>query len=117
MTTHPRCIVIVGLLLLILLFVIACATPEQRAQKLLDREFYEEVVAKYPETPQAIEAKQRLAIRDYLHQATMTEDIPELSESWQQVKAQIMGLLVSQGYSYENSQLKADLIIQRCMTK
>ncbi len=53
----------VMLLAVVAMLVVACATPEQRAQKLFDEGKYEEVVAKFPNLPIAQNAKAKIAER------------------------------------------------------
>jgi TolA-binding protein len=56
-----RLISFVMLLAVVAMFMVACATPEQRAQKLFDEGKYEEVVAKFPNLPIAKNAKAKIA--------------------------------------------------------
>jgi len=56
-----KSITIVLTLALVALFVAACATPEQRAQRLFDQGKYEEVLAKFPNLPIAQNAKAKIA--------------------------------------------------------
>jgi hypothetical protein len=56
-----RSVTIALMLVFIALLVAACATPEQRAQKLFDQGKYEEVLAKFPNLPIAQNAKAKIA--------------------------------------------------------
>ncbi|MFH1010589.1 MAG: hypothetical protein V1784_05080 [bacterium] len=56
-----RSITLAMLLVFVAMLVMACATPEQRAQKLFDQGKYEEVLAKFPNLPIAQNAKAKVA--------------------------------------------------------
>ncbi|MFH1010588.1 MAG: hypothetical protein V1784_05075 [bacterium] len=58
-----RSITLAMLLAFVAVLVVACATPEQRAQKLFEQGKYEEVLAKFPNLPIAQKAKAKLAER------------------------------------------------------
>jgi hypothetical protein len=56
-----RLITLAMFLAVVAMLVVACATPEQRAQKLFDQGKYEEVLAKFPNLPIAQNAKAKVA--------------------------------------------------------
>jgi len=56
-----RTVAVIAVLAVIGLLLGGCASPEQRAQKLFDQGKYEEVLAKYPTTPVAEQAKEKVA--------------------------------------------------------
>jgi hypothetical protein len=56
-----RTVAVIAALAVIGLLLGGCASPEQRAQKLFDQGKYEEVLAKYPTTPVAEQAKEKVA--------------------------------------------------------
>jgi hypothetical protein len=56
-----RTVAVIAALAVIGLLLGGCASPEQRAQKLFDAGKYEEVLAKYPQTPVAEQAKEKVA--------------------------------------------------------
>ncbi|HEY3296672.1 MAG TPA: hypothetical protein VGL38_14670, partial [bacterium] len=58
-----RTVAVIAALAVIGLLLGGCASPEQRAQKLFDQGKYEEVLAKYPTTPVATQAKDKVAER------------------------------------------------------
>jgi hypothetical protein len=58
-----RTVAVIAVLAVIGLLLGGCASPEQRAQKLFDQGKYEEVLAKYPTTPVAEQAKEKVAER------------------------------------------------------
>lgn len=71
---------------LMILFLVGCSSPEQKARKLFDEGKYEEVVAQYPDLPIAQQAKEKLAEKmfnegDYAGVIEMYPDSPFASQA------------------------------------
>ncbi len=69
---------------LVAILVIGCASKEQKAQKLFDQGWYEEVIAQYPDLPIARSAKEKLqqaATADSIEHVRQAREVAEAPEA------------------------------------